>query len=181
MTNAGKPLGPRQRRIRFALVMLLLVVAAYGAYRQSRVNRQQPNQPTNGAANGRSGKAAEDSAGSRLDTKGNNLEPSKPGSTVVHDQTILDLDGSVAYQGDIDLTATVARIKAGELLRIANDGATFQNRERRLPRKPAGYYKEYVHPTPGLSGPGPQRIVVGQEGEAYYTPDHYATFQRVDK
>ena len=69
----------------------------------------------------------------------------------------------------------------GERLRFPNDGATFQNRERRLPKQPAGYYKEYVHPTPGLSGPGPQRIVMGQQGETYYTPDHYRTFQRVDR
>jgi filamentous hemagglutinin len=31
-------------------------------------------------------------------------------------------------------------------------------------------------PTPGVSGPGPQRIVTGKNGEMYYTPDHYDTF-----
>lgn len=41
---------------------------------------------------------------------------------------------------------------------------------------PVGYYTEYVHPTPGILGPGPQRIVVGQGGEMYYTADHYKTF-----
>jgi guanyl-specific ribonuclease Sa len=61
-----------------------------------------------------------------------------------------------------------------------NDGAEFQNRERRLPKRPAGYYREWVHPTPGLGGPGPQRIVTGGEGEIYYTPDHYRTFERLD-
>ncbi|UFI47588.1 ribonuclease domain-containing protein [Pseudomonas savastanoi] len=40
----------------------------------------------------------------------------------------------------------------------------------------AGYYTEYVHPTPGIVGPGPQRIVVGKGGEMYYTADHYKTF-----
>jgi filamentous hemagglutinin len=102
-------------------------------------------------------------------------------ATIVKSQTIRGLDGDVAYRGDVDVTATLARIKAGKLLRFGNDGATFQNRERRLPRKPAGYYKEYVHPTPGLSGPGPQRIVVGEHGETYYTPDHYETFRRLDE
>ncbi|WP_407082811.1 ribonuclease domain-containing protein [Pseudomonas germanica] len=38
------------------------------------------------------------------------------------------------------------------------------------------YYTEYVHPTPGIAGPGPQRIVVGKGGEMYYTADHYKTF-----
>ncbi|MBB1225857.1 hypothetical protein EPG66_00010 [Pantoea pleuroti] len=30
-----------------------------------------------------------------------------------------------------------------------------------------------------MSGPGPLRIIVGQNGEAYYTNDHYKTFIKV--
>jgi len=45
-----------------------------------------------------------------------------------------------------------------------------------LPSKPAGYYQEFVHPTPGVRGPGPRRIVQGQGGELFYTSDHYGTF-----
>src|SRR5262245_41900050 len=101
-------------------------------------------------------------------------------SAVIPQQTIKGLDGQVVLRGDVDLRPTLARIEAGERLRFPNDGSTFQNRESLLPKKPAGYYKEYVHPTPGLSGPGPQRVVVGQKGETFYTPDHYRTFQRVD-
>jgi len=52
----------------------------------------------------------------------------------------------------------------------------FNNREGLLPKKPAGYYREYVHPTPGIKGTGPERIVTGKAGELYYTPDHYETF-----
>ncbi|MFN8482986.1 MAG: RHS repeat-associated core domain-containing protein [Anaerolineae bacterium] len=48
-----------------------------------------------------------------------------------------------------------------------------------LPAQRSGYYTEYVVPTPGYTGVGPQRLVVGQGGEAYYTPDHYQTFIRV--
>jgi filamentous hemagglutinin len=40
------------------------------------------------------------------------------------------------------------------------------------------YYHEYVHPTPGVNGTGVQRIVIGNGGEYYYTPDHYKTFIR---
>ncbi|TEL31386.1 hypothetical protein IPC177_31060 [Pseudomonas aeruginosa] len=47
---------------------------------------------------------------------------------------------------------------------------------RDLPVKPVGYYTEYVHPTPGVTGPGAQRIVVGKGGEMYCTADHYKTF-----
>ena len=45
-----------------------------------------------------------------------------------------------------------------------------------LPVKPPGYYQEFVHPTPGVSGAGSQRIVRGAGGELYYTPNHYDTF-----
>ncbi|MDX1945787.1 MAG: ribonuclease domain-containing protein [Pirellulaceae bacterium] len=102
--------------------------------------------------------------------------------TTIPDQTILDESGDEAFRGTIDVGPTLTRIQAGERLsRFPNDGSTFQNREGRLPRKPAGYYKEYVHPTPGLSGPGPQRLVIGEQGETYYTADHYRTFQRLDE
>lgn len=41
-------------------------------------------------------------------------------------------------------------------------------------------YKEYdVHPyQPGVNR-GPERLVVGSDGKAYYTNDHYTTFTAV--
>ena len=75
----------------------------------------------------------------------------------------------------------MARIEAGEKLsRFGHDGITFENREKRLPHKPKGYYHEYVHPTTGVSGPGPQRVILGEEGEIWFTHDHYRTFKRVN-
>ncbi|MDR2890722.1 MAG: hypothetical protein LBV18_03850 [Alistipes sp.] len=59
-----------------------------------------------------------------------------------------------------------------------NDGSTFQNREGFLPEQPNGYYREYVHPTPGVSGPGAHRVIMGVGGDNYYSPDHYKTFIR---
>jgi guanyl-specific ribonuclease Sa len=79
----------------------------------------------------------------------------------------------------VDLAATLDRIDSGEKLRFHHDGSVFENRERRLPAKPTGYYREWVHPTPGEDGPGARRVVTGKEGEAWYTPDHYKTFERV--
>lgn len=98
---------------------------------------------------------------------------------LVRDVVIKDLDGNVAYEGNVDLSTTLERIDAGRRLDFRNDGATFQNREQRLPRRPGSYYREWVHPTPDLPGAGPQRIVTGDGGEAYYTPDHYRSFQRL--
>lgn len=42
--------------------------------------------------------------------------------------------------------------------------------------KPEGYYREWVHPTRGVQGSGPQRVVTGQGGETYYSSDHYRAF-----
>jgi len=39
-----------------------------------------------------------------------------------------------------------------------------------LPKQPSGYYKEFVHPTSGISGPGAQRIVTGANGEVWFSP-----------
>ncbi len=97
----------------------------------------------------------------------------------VKNQTIRDLDGRVVYKGTIDLKPTLDRIARGEANRHRNDGTTFQNRENRLPRKPSGYYTEYVNPTPGDNGPGPQRIIIGKKDDVWYTPDHYKTFKQI--
>ena len=78
--------------------------------------------------------------------------------------------------GNVDVGPTLDRIRAGGKFPHPNDGSVFQNKEGLLPSKPQGYYQEWVHPTPGVPGPGPQRIVTGQGGESFYTPDHYKTF-----
>jgi ribonuclease T1 len=59
------------------------------------------------------------------------------------------------------------------------DGTVFQNREELLPRKTSGYYREYTVITPGSSDRGARRIIVGAEGELYYSGDHYNSFRRV--
>ncbi|URO01543.1 hypothetical protein NB069_18945 [Leclercia adecarboxylata] len=94
---------------------------------------------------------------------------------------IVDQKTGKTFQGKIDLGPTLARIESGGSFPHRNDGSVFQNRSGDLPQKPAGYYTEYVHPTNGIAGPGPQRIVVGKGGEMFYTPDHYKTFIPIKK
>ncbi len=94
---------------------------------------------------------------------------------IVENVAIKNYD-KVIYRGPVDLSATIERIRAGIRHSHRNDGSVFGNRERLLPRQSRGYYKEYVHPTDGINGPGPQRIVVGEAGDWWYTPDHYASF-----
>jgi ribonuclease T1 len=64
------------------------------------------------------------------------------------------------------------------------DGTVFFNRERLLPPRPRGQYREYTVRTPGLSHRGARRIVCGglpptQPEACYYTADHYASFKRI--
>lgn len=98
---------------------------------------------------------------------------------IIPNVTIKDQSGRVVFKGEINLHPTFERIERGEKFPHRNDGSTFRNLEGRLPKKPTGYYKEYVHPTPRLNGPGPQRVVIGKDGEAFYTHDHYNSFQKV--
>ena len=81
--------------------------------------------------------------------------------------------------------ATLALIKAGGPFPYAKDGSVFSNRERILPARPRGYYREYTVPTPGARDRGARRIIAGAagdvrtSGEYYYTDDHYNSFRRI--
>jgi ribonuclease T1 len=75
-------------------------------------------------------------------------------------------------------------IRAGGPFPFAKDGTVFGNRERLLPRRVRGFYREYTVPTPGARNRGARRIICGgrqpTEPEAcFYTADHYASFQQI--
>ena len=87
----------------------------------------------------------------------------------------------------IDLTPVLRRIARQQTLHDAGfrphdgDGTTFLNLtdrdagRRPLPSRERGYYTEYVvPPNDNARWPGPQRLIVGRKGEAYYSPGHYA-------
>lgn len=107
--------------------------------------------------------------------------PAKKIQTQIQNVTVRDQDDKVVFRGTVDVGPTLQRIERGEKLRFSHDGIVFENREQRLPKKGAGYYHEYVHPTEKVGGPGPQRIVKGKGGEVFYTHDHYHTFLRLDR
>ncbi len=88
--------------------------------------------------------------------------------------------GAVAYDGlPPEARETLRLIERGGPFPYRQDGAEFQNRERRLPLQGRGYYREYTVQTPGSPDRGARRIVTGRSGEIYYTDDHYDSFRRV--
>ena len=75
--------------------------------------------------------------------------------------------------------STLALIKAGGPFPYARDNSVFSNREKILPLRQRGYYREYTVKTPGARDRGARRIVAGASGEYYYTGDHYNSFRRI--
>lgn len=80
--------------------------------------------------------------------------------------------------------------EARETMRLIEDGgpfphrqdaSTFFNREGILPDRRRGYYREYTVRTPRSPDRGARRIVAGAEGDLYFTPDHYDSFQQIEE
>jgi guanyl-specific ribonuclease Sa len=61
-----------------------------------------------------------------------------------------------------------------------NDDVVFGNREKLLPLKASGYYREFTVKTPGSPDRGGRRLITGESRELYYTGDHYSSFVVVD-
>ena len=63
------------------------------------------------------------------------------------------------------------------------DAMVFGNRERLLPMRPRGYYREYTVQTPESRDRGTKRIICGGPATApetcFYTTDHYASFRKI--
>ena len=78
---------------------------------------------------------------------------------------------------------TYERIHQGGPFSYEKDGVVFGNRERLLPSKARGYYREYTVKTPGSRNRGTRRIVCGGQAKTpdtcYYTADHYASFRKI--
>ena len=77
---------------------------------------------------------------------------------------------------------TYRLIRVGGPFESRKDGSVFGNRERELPRRARGFYREYTVATPGARNRGARRIVCGgntpTEPEAcYYTGDPLCEFQ----
>jgi ribonuclease T1 len=112
------------------------------------------------------------------------LEPNNPqlstltGPNYVPNQAAIDTV-TVELTAARSRATVIQNIEQGGPFPYTRDGVVFNNREGLLPAQPSGYYQEYTMPTPGASGRGAQRIVIGRGEEVYYKSDHYNSFQRI--
>lgn len=74
---------------------------------------------------------------------------------------------------------TLLLIQDGGPYPHSQDDGIFGNREGILPARTNGYYREYTVETPGSPDRGARRIVVGADGDRYYTTDHYDSFREI--
>lgn len=84
----------------------------------------------------------------------------------------------------VEARVTHRLVLAGGPFPYGKDGSVFGNRERLLPAKTRGYYREYTVATKGARNRGARRLVCGgvpitKPDACYYTEDHYASFKRV--
>jgi ribonuclease T1 len=75
-------------------------------------------------------------------------------------------------------------VRQGGPFPYSKDGSVFGNRERQLPARARGYYREYTVRTPGSRDRGARRIVCGGTAPkapdaCFYTDDHYTSFRRI--
>lgn len=100
-----------------------------------------------------------------------------------HSPDSSEIQGVAVSQLPVQARETLALIRRGGPFHHSQDGATFGNRESRLPKQPRGYYTEYTVKTPGARDRGARRIIAGglsgQRTEFFYTADHYRSFQRI--
>ncbi|MDR1529712.1 MAG: ribonuclease N1 [Burkholderiales bacterium] len=97
---------------------------------------------------------------------------------------LLPASGVALHELPVEAHETYALILKGGPFPYRQDGATFYNREKLLPEKTNGYYREYTVTTPTAKDRGACRIVCGgqkprQPDICYYTNDHYQSFKEI--
>ena len=142
---------------RWALIALVLVAVLLGVWLQ-RIHEQPAAAPQMTA------------------TRSQPTQPTKDHGTAS------GLPVCVTVPSEVDDAVVVVR-NNGPYLRPRDDGGSFGNRERLLPKQPAGYYREYTVEAPGQRFPGPRRLITGGQKQLgaepvvwFYTADHYETF-----
>ena len=148
----------RAQRLGLALAMLIVAWLS-GAWADAQSKEAKKTEPTFGRPQ---------------------IDAVKGAAKVLDDAKIVDF-GKTIFQGKVDINPTLQRIRDGKTLNHRNDGSIFLNKEGKLPRKKdREYYREFVMQMKNVPFPGPVRVVIGKQGEVYFTGDHYHSFTRVN-
>lgn len=136
-----------------------------------------------GGSGGSGDSAGDGSSSSSVARESNSADGSGGGSTPASNGSTPDsgLDTIAESQLPEEGRETLKLIRSGGPFPYDRDGITFQNREGILPSQSRGYYSEYTVPTPGESDRGARRIIGGDDGDRYYTADHYDSFQQIEE
>ena len=86
------------------------------------------------------------------------------------------------YAGNPQLQYTLSLILQGGPYPYVQDNGIFHNRERLLPQKESGYYRQYTVESPDTPDCNRRRVVTGGNPPEiwYYTEDHYRSFSTLD-
>lgn len=77
------------------------------------------------------------------------------------------------------ISEVLERINSNSAHPFRQDGQVYMNKgPGHLPERPQNYYKEFTVPS-NAGRRGTERLVVGANGEVFFSPDHYATFIRI--
>jgi ribonuclease T1 len=74
-------------------------------------------------------------------------------------------------------TLEYAQSNNGEARKGYKGNVKFSNRENRLPRTSAPFKEYDIHRWVKGKNRGPERVVIGNDGKAWYTSNHYKTFK----
>ena len=95
-----------------------------------------------------------------------------------------DLQTVARSELPVQAQAMMTLIEQGGPFQYDKDGTVFGNREKILPARQRGYYREYTVKTPGERSRGARRIVCGGQqartpDACFFTDDHYGSFRRI--
>ncbi len=113
-----------------------------------------------------------------LDSSESSVDPADPGAASSAER-FSDLPSVQVDSLPAEARETLDRIESNGPYPYRKDGSTFQNREGLLPDQEIGHYREFTVDTPGSPDRGARRIVAGDDGERFYTADHYASFSEI--
>jgi ribonuclease T1 len=86
------------------------------------------------------------------------------------------MDGPIGLEEAEEIEETLDDVEDGPPYDYEEDGGVFRNDEMLLPGHPRGYYREFTVETSGSDDRGERRLVIGADGELFYTEDHYESF-----